>query len=306
MNGAEPKANASAVRSPRPSHCRSCINAVAASAPVGCRSLCHDQDPKGETSVATPLPLDSIDPLGFRSSRGERVSVERVTVMKTASFCSWLAGAAALSIGVGSAASAATLNTSNCCGSGPFGSVSASVVSTTELQLTFTLLSGFEFISGGQDAEAAFITDKAVTIDNISSTFATGGSNTPPTWTGVGNGSALTVHMDGAGHYGGGVKFSGNGGSDPGGSTLTFDITSVSGLLGLSDLTASFAADISTGCGIVTGTAVTCTGSTGMVWNGGAPAPTPLPAAFLLLSPVLGAGYFGLRRRRRTLGPATA
>src|SRR5262252_4320506 len=97
--------------------------------------------------------------------------------------------AAAMSIAFSSTSFASTftgsstLNVSACCGSGPFGTVTGTVVSSSEIQISVSLNSGFQFISGGQDAIFAFNTDKAVTIDNIS---LSGGQTSSPTAVGGG------------------------------------------------------------------------------------------------------------------------
>jgi hypothetical protein len=173
-----------------------------------------------------------------------------------------------------------------------------------QVTISVSLNDGYEFVSGGQDAVFGFTTDKAVTIGSISSLFPAGVTHSfTPSWSPVNNGvMPPNVHMDGAGNFGGGVRFAGSGGSEPGGNFLTF-VISATGLL-VADLIKNaggilFVADISTGC-TTTGVLSCSNGTTGMVWStGDPPPPVPLPPALLLF----GSALFGLTilgRRRRS------
>jgi len=205
-----------------------------------------------------------------------------------------------------------TLDQSNCCGTGPFGTVTVTQNGANELDFSVSLNSAYQFIgnqatSGGHDASFAFATDTVVAINAITSSGY--GTSFTPSWFAV-DGYPTALDMDGAHHFSYGVTFAGNGSSDPGGNLLTFNITNVAGLT-LSDLipgfivtgphtTSSgifFAADITTGC-TFSGSTLTCGPTTGVVWS--SPNVVPLPAALPLFATGLGTlGLLGWRRKRK-------
>jgi hypothetical protein len=197
-----------------------------------------------------------------------------------------------------------TLSVSACCGSGPFGTVSGSGTGT--VLVTVDLAGGFQFISGGQAGIFAFNTNEAVTITNI--TLAGGNSSFTPTTGSAGGGTTFVEHMDGGGFFTAAITSTGNGGSNPLGNVLTFDVTGT-GLTVANFITNAgsnlFAADISTGCTPAAGgSTVTCNGSTGIVTNGGGSV-VPLPATLPLLGSGLGAMWLFGRRKRKS-APAMA
>jgi hypothetical protein len=192
--------------------------------------------------------------------------------------------------------STATLNVGACCGSGPFGTVAGSGFGTNTVTLTVTLNSGFQFISGGQDAVFAFLLDESDVT--LTATSTGGGTGSGTGWTSVSG----SVHMDGGGTFGQGTEHSGNGGSNPLGNVLTIVLNDATDFINASDFITNssgflFASDISTNC--VTTPSVSCDGSTGIVENGPVAA-TPLPAAAVLFGSVLfgGLGVSTWRRRR--------
>src|SRR5215475_246080 len=107
---------------------------------------------------------------------------------------------------------AATVTAQN--GTGNFGTVTVTQAAN-ELDFSINVSpNNLIHTSNGNGIEAsfAFTTDKAVTFSSPIT------SNNGTTYTTLGNGlSSNNIHMDGAGFFGGGITFSGNGGSNPGG-----------------------------------------------------------------------------------------
>jgi hypothetical protein len=207
-----------------------------------------------------------------------------------------LAVALAASLGFSSLANAATyeLIESTTLGTADYGTVTYTQ-DGSNVDVTVTLNSGYEFINAGQDATVAFNLDKTATISSV-----------PTGYTAVTGNGTSSLKMDGQGLFSNGIQLNGSGASTLGGTTLSFVVDNVS----LSDFILStnppgsvpslFAADIITGCTTTNGT-TTCSGTTGIV--GGA---TPLPGAFLLFGTVL-AGGLGVSRWRKRLqhGPVS-
>jgi hypothetical protein len=72
------------------------------------------------------------------------------------------------------------LNQSNCCGTGPFGTVAGVQTDADTVTITVTLNSGFQFINTGFDAVFAFTTDEAV---SVTATSTGGGTGSGTGWT---------------------------------------------------------------------------------------------------------------------------
>lgn len=180
----------------------------------------------------------------------------------------------------------------HCTGGCLTGQTSGGTVAVTDLgggalQFLVSLANGNQFINAGFDAGFGFNLAGSPTIAysgiNPSANFTIPGGSPQ---------SAGSLHMDGTGFFEYGLEGVGNGGSQPDGSSLSFDI-SASGLT-LSSLMQNaggqfFAADILSGT----------TGNTGGidVSNGGIP--TPEPASIAILGAALaGLGLFGRSRRK--------
>src|SRR5262249_18182300 len=150
--------------------------------------------------------------------------------MLTRVLCSSFAGLAALltaGIALPTSANATTypvtLNVSNCCGSGPFGTVNITQdaqiggVDTVEGTVALTQ-AGTQFVNTGLDASFAFnLAFGSVTISDITSdgpVFTA--NNTSGGVTTAGSGKTL-IHMDGGGFFTYGISLTGSqGGSNSG------------------------------------------------------------------------------------------
>jgi len=178
------------------------------------------------------------------------------------------------------------------------GTVTVTESATNTLTFSITLLNGNQFINSGFQASFGFnlVGDPAITYSLINPaanyTIPNNGAPANPSTQ-----TAGSLHMDCTGFFEYGLDGIGSGGSTPLGSTLSFTITG-SGLtlasLEENNLNQLFAADIISGTSCTNG--VCNTGGID-VSNGGHP--VPIPGALGLLAPVLGAGFVGLRRRRK-------
>ena len=169
------------------------------------------------------------------------------------------------------------------------GSVTVSEVGAGVLSFAVNLLNGNQFINSGFEASFGFnlVGDPTIAYSNITpGSFTIPGTLDPSQ-------AAGSLHMDGTGTFDYGLEATGNGGSDPNGTSLTFLITAAG--LTLASLQANaigqfFAADI-------------ISGTTG--WTGGIDASlssVPLPPAALLFGTALvGMGVLGRRRRKDAL-----
>jgi hypothetical protein len=171
-----------------------------------------------------------------------------------------------------------------------FGSVTFTQVGTSEIDFTINLASGYDFFNSGNGTSFEF---------NTSDTSGLGTVASPPSnWSFVKPANSL----DGLGAFQYGLQCGATGGTPNKtcGSTLTFDITGLNSNNIINNARGVFiAVDI---C-FVSGT--TCAG-TGPVAVTGSAGVTPIPPALAMLAPVFGLGFFGLRRRRRQSGVASA
>jgi hypothetical protein len=203
----------------------------------------------------------------------------------------FVVASAALS-GASAATFVGTLTSDDCTGNcgpqtGGFGSVKINDIGTNEVEVTVTLFNGNKFVSTGAGFALAYELSGVtqVTYSNVTTGFGSASTNPQP---------AGSFMADGTGTFNYAVACTGcgPGGSSPLSGPLTFDITGT----GLS--TASFTTNSNTPANffsvdILSGT----TGKTGDVDSESLTA-VPLPAAAFLLGPVLGLGYFGVRRRK--------
>ncbi len=189
-------------------------------------------------------------------------------------------GAMLVALALAPAANATILNVSDCCGSGPFATITLAQDGTNTVLVTETLVLGIGFVkTGAGDALAFSITgDPSITITNLTAGFA----------------QDPTPKSSPYGPFNYGVSCTsacGSGGSSPYTGVLSFDVNAL-GLTPASFTTTGghmFASDI-----INTNILVDQDGKmvnpTGNVTDGGGTSPTPEPATLSML----GAGLLGL------------
>jgi hypothetical protein len=172
-----------------------------------------------------------------------------------------------------------------CCGTGPYGTVKLTQVSSTEIDFKVTLSAEDYFVQTGQAGAFAFNIDIAhPTITVSSASVGAGFSNTV-----LGNSTTQAEHMDNFGYFNYVIHGDSShyGGSHPMGQLLTFSVTNAAGI-SFDDfdidstegkIGAYFAAEILNDPGYCG------TSSTGTVATGGiglTQIATPEPATFLI------------------------
>jgi hypothetical protein len=190
------------------------------------------------------------------------------------------------------------------CGSAPFGTVTVTSISSTEVSVDLTLAAGEVFATGGAGDALLFDIsgDPSITITGLTSGF-----------TATSTASGKSTHADGTGtwEYWIDCTSCGSGTSPPTNSgPLDFDVTVAGGITPASFIqngdSLYFATDIGSGC---SGSPLGSCGNTGDV---AAPSitplsPTPLPGALVLFGTVLFGGLGVSKwRKRRDRGPISA
>ncbi len=174
------------------------------------------------------------------------------------------------------------------------GTVTVTDLGSGTLEFSISLLNGNQFINGGFDASFGFnlASNPTITYSNINPAA----NYTIPGVIPVNKQAAGSLHMDGTGFFEYGLDGVGNGGSDPLGSSLVFDINAAG--LTLTSLQQNsdgqfFAADI------ISGTTGTPNRNTGGIDVSNPPTPVNVPeprSLFLVAVGLIAAGFVRWRR----------